>query len=839
MYSETKYLNLILGRLFAQHKRLHFLQNLTWIGILFVSSLLLFVVLDHTYGLQDRGRILFAAWLYGSFTFALFWGLFRPLFSHLNPVFTAQTLEKNYPEFEHRLVAFYGTEEKDIRAKILSQQSLEILSQVDLENPYKKEHKDLLVATLIFSVALIALFFYGFISHKSVFTSLSRALFPSSAVNAPTRTHLLTIHPGHCVLAKGDTLKVSASFEMPGNFFPKEAYLLYSENLQTPLQYKTPLLAKEGNSFEQEIGPLYHHMRYAVQIDDARSEIFSVTILNRPLVESFSLTVTPPRYFQQSPFILEAPYIVPEGSKITIKGTSSKTLKAGYLVLGDQQIPLQIKRPITDTEQFELTFSATQSTFFSFLLLDTDGLYNHPKIRYPLKVLEEEAPKVDFFQPNQDMLLLPTEQMLFEVKATHPTGIHSLTMVTQKGKEIRREVVWTQESTQALQKEFLYQTLVTTETFQLLPGEHVSVHFEAKSLNPEQPKIGKSERRLLTSQVPPASHHFFLEQLAQQLASAEQEQQDSNTQQENSNKTKKTEKNNQEDKSGTAKNSNASKNTEASTEQKEQGSENGSKQSNAQNQSSEKQNPSKDTNGDNSTKSNSQEKENNSQENSQEEENNPEVNEASTENKEKNSEPTEKENEDKQDKSQKHTRPENNNPKNDSSKNNTPSTQENKATNSNKNSSSKNQEGGTEEKQNDKNAESQSANSAGGGGGNTPSEVSTQEALLTELSKQMLQGKVDEAVLRKLGLTREEFQKQVQAFQRENIQKIKNFEPIQVEIESAPSIHLQGSGTQQEVLITLDKTKIENVFDQFRGKIPSQYEAMVQAYFQEMTQQDK
>ncbi len=105
-----------------------------------------------------------------------------------------------------------------------------------------------------------------------------------------------------------------------------------------------------------------------------------------------------------------------------------------------------------------------------------------------------------------------------------------------------------------------------------------------------------------------------------------------------------------------------------------------------------------------------------------------------------------------------------------------------------------------------------------------------------ELSKQLLQGQVDESLLKQLGLTEEEFQAKLREFKLQEDIESPEFDPIFVTVRPDTNQIFSGGGTNQNIEIFLDKIEVKKVFDRFQSKVPKKYQSMVQSYFQRLAE---
>lgn len=137
-----------------------------------------------------------------------------------------------------------------------------------------------------------------------------------------------------------------------------------------------------------------------------RSETHTIKILDKPRLERFQLTLTPPAYSRLSPQQLEpnfgdASALV--GTRVSIRLKSSKPLQSAQLRSGDSlSFSMDVQNDVA-TVNFQLRSDLT----YRFEMIDKDGYRSSENAEYHLRAVRDEPPRVKFLQPETTESKLP------------------------------------------------------------------------------------------------------------------------------------------------------------------------------------------------------------------------------------------------------------------------------------------------------------------------------------------------------------------------------------------------------------------------------------------------
>ena len=167
-----------------------------------------------------------------------------------------------------------------------------------------------------------------------------------------------------------------------------------------------------GGTFTTEISGIKQSTEYYVSVEDVRSDKFNLTVLNRPLIRSLQLLVTPPSYTRLPSHTLDenvgdvSGYT---GTKIDFTVLSSKPLQSVTVVRDyHQKLPLAL-----DDHKATATLYLKSNSNYHIELQDKDGLTNPDPVEYFLKVIADEYPTVEIVSPGKNLDL--TENMKLDM----------------------------------------------------------------------------------------------------------------------------------------------------------------------------------------------------------------------------------------------------------------------------------------------------------------------------------------------------------------------------------------------------------------------------------------
>ena len=231
----------------------------------------------------------------------------------------------------------------------------------------------------------------------------------------------------------------------------------------------------------------FRYRGYLPSIDywDAWEEIttkyFSISVTDRPSIEDFLVTITPPNYTglkKQSQKANQAQIQAINGSKINIKLKSNRNLSFAELILDQDKKEMKIKGK---TAQYEFIASLDQK--FSINLMDKRGVRNRNPIPFNLQIVNDISPQMTIIQP-PPIIELGSEQIipiLMSIEDDFGFSNLQLSYELERPNYIEAEPfisLFNIEINKSSKTQQDIQTIWNLESLGLMPEDEVRFHFE-------------------------------------------------------------------------------------------------------------------------------------------------------------------------------------------------------------------------------------------------------------------------------------------------------------------------------------------------------------------------
>ncbi|MBI4810752.1 MAG: hypothetical protein HY800_04795, partial [Ignavibacteriales bacterium] len=163
-----------------------------------------------------------------------------------------------------------------------------------------------------------------------------------------------------------------------------------------------PLRITNDGIFKTILNNIKLSTEYFASADEIRSDKFTITVLDRPLVRSLRVTVTPPSYTRIPAKVLEenvGDINSYSGSKIDMRILSSKNLASAKILFSDSTVTLS---SISKTEALS-SFNIKKNLSYHVILEDENGLPNIDPVEYTIKIIPDEFPTVEILSPGKNL----------------------------------------------------------------------------------------------------------------------------------------------------------------------------------------------------------------------------------------------------------------------------------------------------------------------------------------------------------------------------------------------------------------------------------------------------
>jgi len=426
-----------LRRTRGQVKAVEIAVGLLTLAVAMIAFFLAVVLVDHWVlhgGLRSAERFfLFGVLLLG----AVYWtavAIVPKVFGRVNPIYAAQTIERNKPSLKNSLINFLLFRQQrgtvhEVVYQALEQQAASDLSGAHVESAVDRTRLIHLGYVLVGCVVAFALYFI--LSPKDPFTTVGRVIFPWTDVPAPARVGIMDIKPGNSTAFRGQPVQVSA--EIQGLASDEPVKLLYTTadrqavdqiiNLHVPEGYRHTGVMPEGKDGIQQ------DLEYRIEAGDAVSNAYRIHMIPAPAIVVESVDYKYPAYTGMDPVTVQhrGDLKAIEGTEVTLHAVANQPIKSAAIDFNcDDKLDEALKMDGQNASiRFTLSMNdihtAPQYDSYQLRIVNTQGMQNPEPIRHRIEVVQDLPPEVTFLAPQQDEVTVPADgQVVLEVRAIDP-----------------------------------------------------------------------------------------------------------------------------------------------------------------------------------------------------------------------------------------------------------------------------------------------------------------------------------------------------------------------------------------------------------------------------------
>ena len=397
------------------------------LSILVVASmvfggLFLAVIADHWLlkeGLSIPLRLGVFSALFAGVGCYIYWRVV-PLFRYsINPVFTADLIERDTPVFKNSLINWLllrreRIDRADQPDNKISERMFDGVVQTAAANVqtvpegHAVDLHKLIWSGTFFAFLLVLFIAYAAFSPKNPFISLLRVLIPVSSIERPQAARFVNVKPGNATILQGETITISAEV-ISQSLEP--VYLVFSTDDGQAVNQRIPMSQPDGKiAFETFFPPgkqgtergFNSGVNYRIMQGESRSPQYRIEVLPAASIEIISLQYKFPDYTGLPPETLEQGGDIRalEGTEVTVAVRSTLPLHEIDLVYDDNPAS-RVPMTLTDAQQTEAkgTF-ALKMPFshksFSFRAKDANGNASRRSGICQIEVIPDQPPKVQW-----------------------------------------------------------------------------------------------------------------------------------------------------------------------------------------------------------------------------------------------------------------------------------------------------------------------------------------------------------------------------------------------------------------------------------------------------------
>ncbi len=260
---------------------------------------------------------------------------------------------------------------------------------------------------------------------SSLVGAVDRLMHFSREYAQPAR-HWFEVYPGNREIVKGANIEVSVLVHSASSdLVPASRMQLFSRLQGQSRVEESTLRPDSSGMYRVSLQSIRGNTEYYVQLEDVRSEQYTLTVVDRPAVKSLQVRLDYPAYTKLQPRIQDefvGDVTALAGTRISLRAVASKELQQSRIVFGQgPALPLSIHG-----EQLSATFPLKLETTYSLELKDADGLLNEDPVKYQLKVIPDESPTVAITQPGRNLDLAGTDVLPLVIQIGDDFGFSKL-----------------------------------------------------------------------------------------------------------------------------------------------------------------------------------------------------------------------------------------------------------------------------------------------------------------------------------------------------------------------------------------------------------------------------
>ncbi len=157
-----------------------------------------------------------------------------------------------------------------------------------------------------------------------------------------------------------------------------------------------------NGAFQATLNNIKNSTEYYASAEEVSSEKFNISVLDRPLVRTFQLTITPPAYTRIPPKLMDentGDLSVYPGTNVDAKLLTSKEISSAEMVFTDSTtLPFKV-----ESMEGITSFVAKNNRSYHFVLTDKSGLHNADPIEYTIRMVPDEFPTIEIVEPGKSV----------------------------------------------------------------------------------------------------------------------------------------------------------------------------------------------------------------------------------------------------------------------------------------------------------------------------------------------------------------------------------------------------------------------------------------------------
>lgn len=290
--------------------------------------------------------------------------------------------------------------------------NLDFKSAVDITSAFRKLRIGLLA--IILAVSIITL--------VPGFTSSALRLINYSKNFTPPQKFYFHIIPGDKEITKGDSLTITITATGTA---PSEVSLLTRTAEQTDYN-EIKLQPDPSGKFLYRMPDVKNSFEYFVTAEGIESNLYKISVINRPTISQLDLTIIPPAY-SRLPNISQRDngnISALPGSKVLINILGSRDLLLAEINFSDSSK----SNMIVNHNSARTEFTVKNSLNYLINIKDFQGVAGINPITYTIQKLDDRFPTIELISPNENVKLGTDGKISIVAKIGDDFGFSSLTL---------------------------------------------------------------------------------------------------------------------------------------------------------------------------------------------------------------------------------------------------------------------------------------------------------------------------------------------------------------------------------------------------------------------------
>jgi len=266
-------------------------------------------------------------------------------------------------------------------------------SALTFEQP-KRQMKYFFTSLFIFVVSLISF---------QNFQQAAQRFFDYRTEFLPPQKFYFVVSPGNTKITKGADITVSVSITGDNLLkwsAPTAISLFYKD--ETEAKYTSEKLSADSTGkFSFLFSGIRNRTEYYCSAEGIESDKYVIEVVDKPVLQSFSLTVTPPAYSKLPVMQMQDNGNISTlfGSTVSLRLQASKFLKNAFLSFDDST---RLKMT-TSGLNASVSFSARQEKNYQIMIEDELGNQNTSPVSYSIKLQSDALPSINILAPNKNI----------------------------------------------------------------------------------------------------------------------------------------------------------------------------------------------------------------------------------------------------------------------------------------------------------------------------------------------------------------------------------------------------------------------------------------------------